>query len=129
MKDGRAGGKDVRGDKIFSGVRCRMVSYRRTRLCKDQNRPGGFERRPERSRGSVGAAGGGIGRDSASSAQLKCIGGVGLNGGLMRGGGNKTAQSGVHWDWHRCTGRDGGVASKLGVLVGDDSIISDGAGV
>jgi hypothetical protein len=77
----------------------------------------------------VGAAGGGIGRDSASSAQLICVAGVGLNGGLTRGRGNEMARSGVHWDWHRCTGRDRGVASKLGVLMGDNSIISNRAGV
>jgi hypothetical protein len=72
-----------------------------------------------------------MGRDSASSAQLKCTrggAGVGLDGGLTRGRGNETG-SRVHRDWHGCTGRDGGVAGQLGVLVGDDSVVSDAAGV
>ena len=71
MKGVGAGGKDIRGDKKFGGVRCQTVLYRRTRRRRDRNGLGRFERRPERSRGGAGIAGGEMGRDSASSAQSK----------------------------------------------------------
>ena len=95
-----AGGKDICGDKKFSGVRRRTVLYRRTRRRRDRNGLGRFDRRPERSRGGAGTAGWGMGRDSASSAQSKRVGtgveqgGTRLEGGGTGDGGRETVTAG-----------------------------------
>jgi hypothetical protein len=70
----------------------------------------------ERSHGGAAAAGGGMGRDSASSAQSKCAGGV------------EMAHLGWSWGDLGQMGSEEGMGGEQGSSVGVDGVISDMAG-
>ena len=100
--------------KILDAVKKNGRVRRRTHLRKDQNRPGKFEQRSERSHGGAGRAGGGMGMDSASSAQSKRVG---------RG---ETACLWSSLGELGQTGSEGGTGGGQG---GIDGVISDVGGV